>query len=332
MYPLVASFTYFPYCRGEYYLSISEQIIAVCKKCISEQGVQVDAIAAAVSNLRDHYNTTKQSFESTQEKLISRQQYYRELLEGFDAKLDHLGSVPLHPSLVAAVGGPDALRNIAYHGFGALTGMAASASASTGARGVMGTAPGVSGVDGVRPALGAAAGAGASPLPIPGAGAGGTSNVFPPISPPGSPMLGVGAGLVGSPPTFTGSSPLSVPTLTQNRYPSLENSPSRPKSQSHQQQQQPQSALTLGISQQNQINSLPSQQQQNSPAPSPGSNALTRAQRQGAGNSTGTGTGISSSVSGSLDDSFPFQMGDVYVANISATASAGADADLASPR
>jgi hypothetical protein len=102
--------------RGEHFISISEQILTVCKQCVREQGVQIDALQAAVSNLRDHYITTKTAFEAVQEKLSTQQDRHQMLLDSFDSDINNLKSIQLHPALVSSVGGKEAVLSIANTG------------------------------------------------------------------------------------------------------------------------------------------------------------------------------------------------------------------------
>jgi hypothetical protein len=56
--------------------------VSVCKQCVREQGVQIDALQAAVSNLRDHYVTTKTAFETAQVSIYLFRYIYRCICTG----------------------------------------------------------------------------------------------------------------------------------------------------------------------------------------------------------------------------------------------------------
>jgi hypothetical protein len=102
--------------KGEYFLSISDQIVASCKRSIGEQGVQIDALLAALSNLQDHYAATKVAFESAQGKLTAQQERHQTLLDSFESDLERLQSIPLHTSLVSSVGGQETIDSIVNKG------------------------------------------------------------------------------------------------------------------------------------------------------------------------------------------------------------------------
>ena len=44
--------------------------MAASRRCVGEQGVQIEALSAALSNLQDHYSVTKTAFESAQVTLF----------------------------------------------------------------------------------------------------------------------------------------------------------------------------------------------------------------------------------------------------------------------
>lgn len=48
--------------RGEYYVSICDQSLASCRRTLQEECTQIDATAAALSNLRDHFSNTNSIF------------------------------------------------------------------------------------------------------------------------------------------------------------------------------------------------------------------------------------------------------------------------------
>ena len=105
--------------RGEALLLFSEQVSASCKKCMAEQRVQTDALLAAVSNLQDHYDTTKCTFESAHDKFTEQQDRHRRQLDSFETDLESMRGIPLHTALVNAVGGAEALASIVNHGYNA---------------------------------------------------------------------------------------------------------------------------------------------------------------------------------------------------------------------
>lgn len=85
--------------RGEVLLSAVEQSAASCKRCFEQIENQRFCLEAAVSNLNDHFSSTKTLFESKQNKIISQQQAHKALLESFDTTFQQLGDITLHPSL-----------------------------------------------------------------------------------------------------------------------------------------------------------------------------------------------------------------------------------------
>ena len=117
--------------RGEALLLFSEQVSASCKKCMAEQSVQTDALLAAVSNLQDHYDTTKFTFESAHDKFTEQQDRHRRQLDSFDADLEAMRSIPLHTALVSAVGGAEALASIVSYGYNATATTASVLSSSS---------------------------------------------------------------------------------------------------------------------------------------------------------------------------------------------------------
>lgn len=65
--------------------------------------VQFDALEAAVSNLCDHYNSSKTQFEAAQLKLQAQQDKHKFLLDNFEINLDKIRAIPLHPVLTSAM-------------------------------------------------------------------------------------------------------------------------------------------------------------------------------------------------------------------------------------
>mmetsp|Transcript_297 Transcript_297/g.561 ORF Transcript_297/g.561 Transcript_297/m.561 type:complete len:884 (+) Transcript_297:114-2765(+) len=85
--------------RGESFLSAVEQASASCKRCLEQIEVQQQSLESAVSNLNDHYTTTKVSFESKQHKIIEQQRSHKNLLDTFEDYFQQLGEITLHPAL-----------------------------------------------------------------------------------------------------------------------------------------------------------------------------------------------------------------------------------------
>ena len=69
-----------------------------------------------------HFASTKASFETAQTKVLAQQEKHLSLLQTFEADLERLRDVPLHPSLVGALSA----------GLGARLGLGDSGSVSTG--------------------------------------------------------------------------------------------------------------------------------------------------------------------------------------------------------
>jgi hypothetical protein len=105
--------------RGEAFVSFSEQVLTSCRKSLAAQDVQADALQAAIANLKDHFASLKSTFESAQERLAAQQERHRGLLDTFESHLTALADVPLHPALVAAVGGREGLAGLVRSGMGA---------------------------------------------------------------------------------------------------------------------------------------------------------------------------------------------------------------------
>ena len=105
--------------RGEAFVSFSEQVLTSCRKSLAAQEVQADALQAAIANLKDHFASLKSTFVSAQERLAAQQERHRGLLDTFESHLTALADVPLHPALVAAVGGREGLAGLVRSGTGA---------------------------------------------------------------------------------------------------------------------------------------------------------------------------------------------------------------------
>ena len=89
--------------RGELYVSLCDQSLTSCKRTLQEELVQIDATSAALSNLRDHFSHTNNSFLQSEEKLLSQQNLHEKLLYSFESNLSKLKSIPLHNSFIDAI-------------------------------------------------------------------------------------------------------------------------------------------------------------------------------------------------------------------------------------
>jgi hypothetical protein len=92
-------------CQGRVLADAADLRLRACKQCVQEQAVIARALRAAVSNLSDHFNAaarTRSEFTSLFQTKIAA---HTMILQRFESILTGLGSVPLHPSLVAIARG-----------------------------------------------------------------------------------------------------------------------------------------------------------------------------------------------------------------------------------
>ena len=92
-------------CQGRILADGADMRLQACRQCVQEQAVMARALRAAVSNLSDHFNgaaRTRSEFTSLfQVKTAS----HTKLLQRFESILASLGTINLHPALVAIARG-----------------------------------------------------------------------------------------------------------------------------------------------------------------------------------------------------------------------------------
>lgn len=92
-------------CQGRAYADAADLRFQACKGCVQEQAVMARALRAAVSNLSDHFNGAARTRSEFTSLYQSKTASHASLLQRFESTLIGLGSVPLHPSLVAIARG-----------------------------------------------------------------------------------------------------------------------------------------------------------------------------------------------------------------------------------
>lgn len=92
-------------CQGRVLADAAELRLQACKQCVQEQAVIARALRAAVSNLSDHFNGAARTRSEFTSLFQSKTAAHASLLQRFESTLTSLGSVPLHPSLVAIARG-----------------------------------------------------------------------------------------------------------------------------------------------------------------------------------------------------------------------------------
>jgi hypothetical protein len=103
--------------KGRVYADGADLRLAACRKCLSEMVAIVHALRAAVSNLSDHRAGAVRQRTQFSSDYVDAASFYTDLLQKFELRTrecyvddtdafcdenESLGSVPLHPSLVAA--------------------------------------------------------------------------------------------------------------------------------------------------------------------------------------------------------------------------------------
>eukprot|EP01038_Epipyxis_sp_PR26KG_P005054 gene5054-7055_t len=89
--------------RGYCYDTFVKESYNACRSCMLEQQVQLDAISAAISNLKDTYDAVANPYEMVERRLSKQQNYHKYLNENFENNLNKLLDVQLHPALINAI-------------------------------------------------------------------------------------------------------------------------------------------------------------------------------------------------------------------------------------
>ncbi len=92
-------------CQGRAFADAADLRFQACKGCVQEQAIMARALRAAVSNLSDHFNGAARTRSEFTSLFQSKTASHASLLQRFESTLIGLGSVPLHPSLVAIARG-----------------------------------------------------------------------------------------------------------------------------------------------------------------------------------------------------------------------------------
>eukprot|EP00981_Chlorochromonas_danica_P001362 scaffold289_cov169-Ochromonas_danica.AAC.23 len=74
-----------------------------CKKCVGQHQIQLDAIAAAIDNLKDNFNNVIKDYDVYEAKLEEQQETNQNLLDNFEVNLEKLKEHNLHPAVAIAV-------------------------------------------------------------------------------------------------------------------------------------------------------------------------------------------------------------------------------------
>ena len=92
-------------CQGRVLADAADLRFQACKQCVQEQAVMARALRAAVSNLSDHFNGAARTRSEFTSLFQSKTASHSSLLQRFESTMIGLGSIPLHPALVAIARG-----------------------------------------------------------------------------------------------------------------------------------------------------------------------------------------------------------------------------------
>jgi len=92
-------------CQSRVFADAADLRFQACKQCVQEQAVMARALRAAVSNLSDHFNGAARTRSEFTSLFQSKTASHASLLQRFESTLIGLGSIPLHPALVAIARG-----------------------------------------------------------------------------------------------------------------------------------------------------------------------------------------------------------------------------------
>lgn len=92
-------------CQGRVLADGADMRLRACRQCVHEQAIMARALRAAVSNLSDHFNGAARTRTEFTSLFQTRTAAHSSLLQRFESILTNLGTVPLHPALVAIARG-----------------------------------------------------------------------------------------------------------------------------------------------------------------------------------------------------------------------------------
>ena len=92
-------------CQGRVLADAADLRLQACKQCVQEQAVMARALRAAVSNLSDHFNGAARTRSEFTSLFQTKTAAHTSILQRFETILTGLGSIPLHPSLIAIARG-----------------------------------------------------------------------------------------------------------------------------------------------------------------------------------------------------------------------------------
>jgi len=92
-------------CQSRVLADAADLRLQACKQCVQELAVIARALRAAVSNLSDHFNGAARTRSEFTSLFQSKTAAHASLLQRFESTLINLGSVPLHPALIAIARG-----------------------------------------------------------------------------------------------------------------------------------------------------------------------------------------------------------------------------------
>jgi hypothetical protein len=92
-------------CQGRVLADAADLRLQACKQCVQEQAVMARALRAAVSNLSDHFNGAARTRSEFTSLFQTKTAAHSSILQRFESILSSLGSMSLHPSLIAIARG-----------------------------------------------------------------------------------------------------------------------------------------------------------------------------------------------------------------------------------
>lgn len=92
-------------CQGRVLADGADMRLRACRQCVHEQAIMARALRAAVSNLSDHFNGAARTRTEFTSLFQTKTAAHSSLLQRFESILNNLGTVHLHPALVAIARG-----------------------------------------------------------------------------------------------------------------------------------------------------------------------------------------------------------------------------------
>eukprot|EP00536_Pseudo-nitzschia_multiseries_P005925 jgi/Psemu1/318757/estExt_fgenesh1_pm.C_1210005 len=92
-------------CQGRVLADAADLRLQACIQCVQEQAIIARALRAAVSNLSDHFNGAARTRSEFTSLFQSKTAAHASLLQRFESTMANLGSIRLHPALVAIARG-----------------------------------------------------------------------------------------------------------------------------------------------------------------------------------------------------------------------------------